>query len=98
MKEIVQITRESAFEDEDDIQVESDVECYIKPSEDLITTEGGVAIRYLTYKMHLGEPIEDMKEGDKIKRTNDNTQYWVYRVRNYGTAVMNLIIRSRGIV
>lgn len=98
LKEIVDITRESAFEGDDDIIVAEGIECYINPAEDLITTDGGVAIRYLTYKMHLGKPIANVKEGDQIQRANDSRNYTVYRVRGYGTAQMNLTIRSRGVL
>ena len=97
LKETVDIIRKSAFEGQDDIEVASDIKCYINPGEDLITVERGVGVRYLTFKMHVGTPIEDLLELDIVTRS-DGSQLRVYRVRNYGTQLQNIILRSQGIV
>ena len=98
LKEIVSITREDAFGG-DDIEIAADIECYINPSEDLITVERGYTARYLTFKLHLGSPIEDIAELDDITRAEgkDPRKLKVYRVVGYGTERTSLIVRSRGI-
>ena len=96
LKERVSISREDAFGG-DDIEVASDVECYINPGTDLITLDRGVGVRFLTYKMHVGAPVDGLSELDTVTRS-DGSELQVYRVRSYGTAHMNVILRSRGIV
>ena len=97
--ETVSITRESAFEGEDDIEVVIGVECYINPSEDLITVERGFTVRYLMFKLHLGEPIADIAELDDITRAEgkEPRTLKVYRAVNFGTERTSLIVRSRGV-
>ena len=95
--ETVNIKREDAFGG-DDIEVASGIQCYINPDQDLISVEGGVAQRWLTYKLHLGEPLSDVFEGDQIERTDDDTGYKVYRILDYGSERMSMIIRSQGIL
>ena len=97
--ETVSITRESAFEGEDDIEVAIGVECYINPSEDLITVERGFTVRYLMFKLHLGEPIADIAELDDITRAEgkEPRTLKVYRAVNFGTERTSLIVRSRGV-
>ena len=97
LKERVSISRENADDDEPDIEVASDVECYINPESDLITLDRGVGARFLTYKMHVGAPVDGLSELDTVIRS-DGSKLQVYRVRSYGTAHMNVILRSRGIV
>ena len=46
LKERVSISRENADDDEPDIEVASDVECYINPESDLITLDRGVGARF----------------------------------------------------
>ena len=98
LKEIVSITREDAFGG-DDIEIAIGVECYINPSEDLITVERGIVARYLMFKLHLGSPIEDVAELDDVTRVDgkEPRTLKVYRVVGYGTEQMSLIVRSRGI-
>ena len=49
LKERVSISRENADDDEPDIEVASDVECYINPESDLITLDQrrGCAVSHL---------------------------------------------------
>ena len=100
-KESVNIVRENALspcepddpEIGDEIDVASDVVCYIVPDDAIVTVDGGVPIKMFGYKAHLQVPNDAIAEGDILKRP-DGSKLQVYRVRPRGSDIMQLFLRE----
>lgn len=99
-KETVKIIRINAVTNED-IDVASDVECWIEPDGSVggnqIVVEDGVPILYLLYTMHLAEPIPNVIEGDLVQRSGGD-ELRIASKRPYGKDVMQLILRDRKVL
>ena len=102
LKETVKIIRDDASSNtRETIDVAADVECHIVPNEDIIDTSGRVPTRHLTFKAHLAKYNADIHEGDIVVRnpdTDDEEEMHVYRVRPYGNVLMQLILRTEGVL
>ena len=82
------------------IDVANDLEVYIEPDSDEIQVDGATARRWLRSKVFLGVPNFDIREGDVVCQKDVKVEdgMRVFRVQPYGKEMMQLTVRTQGIL